>query len=104
MKVYNFLEAVNSGRRFKPVNQDDHGWLEVKEEEEGGDRYIYWEGKIQNLPVGYINDEYILEDREITISESKFDSLYHLWVESLVNFDMVDHRLGMKKDMGFYDE
>ena len=70
MKTYNFIEAVNSGKRFKPVDLDDHGWLYTQEDDE--DMYVMHDGYKQYMNLEMINAQFELEEKSVTITESKF--------------------------------
>lgn len=93
MKKVNFLEAINSGKRFKPVNQDDNGWLYI-DRDDWGSEYVYWNGNKQFLNLDYLNDEYELEEKKIEISESEFDKAIKKWRRT-------GSMVTLKKELGF---
>lgn len=76
MKTFNFLEAVNSGKRFKPVthnNNHDYDWITCDKKE----RRMDW-GDITYFSMtdyDFFNSQFELEDKTITITESKFDNI-----------------------------
>lgn len=92
MKTYNFIEAVNSGKRFRPVQWvDDLTWCslddfkEVRANETGS---MTWE-------LEFFNSQFILKEQKITITESEFD-------EALSDYELygdydIKEQLGFKK-------
>lgn len=106
MKKVNLIEAIKSGKRFKPVNQDDHGWMYV-DVDDHGDKYVYWNGAKQFLNLEYLDDEFELEEKKIEISESEFDEA----VRSSLNYCQENYKefyylpdsqiKQLKKELGF---
>jgi len=102
MKTVNFIEAINSGNRFRVLNKCGMTsiWYEVK----GG--YLYRsksKERIESTDVSFYNHNFELEEKSITITESEFDKVYADWVSALnmVNYHKESHKSGMKKDIGF---
>lgn len=60
MKTVNFLEAVNSGKRFRPLGFSH--WIEVKND------YLFGDQEYTKSKVFY-NCQFELEEKEITITE-----------------------------------
>ncbi len=62
MKTYNFIDAVNSGKRFRIVGMQS-----------------YWdkctEYSMVNFNLKQINSQFELEEKTITINESKFEDI-----------------------------
>tara|TARA_R110002012_G_scaffold97550_2_gene234330 strand:- start:263 stop:568 length:306 start_codon:yes stop_codon:yes gene_type:complete len=73
MKTVNFIEAVNSGKRFRTV--DGQFWLAMHKEQV----HIVGENfKVpQILPVDkyLINCEFVIEEKKVTLTESQFEDI-----------------------------
>jgi hypothetical protein len=88
MKTVNFIEAVNSGKKICPIDYSQF-YYTVKDLL-GGDYTI------QEL----VNSKFILEEKEITITESQFDKAWNLAsTEAFANFKSIPHTI--KKELGF---
>lgn len=77
MKTVNFLEAINSGKRFRPVEAgENNNWWFFNEHGELR-RYMISEKRDAPLELHRCDyDGYFeLEEKSITITESEFDEL-----------------------------
>jgi len=73
----NFIEAVKSGKRFKPLtmnNNHDYDWIECKPKEL---RCNWGSTNFSMTDYDFYTSEFVLEDKEITITESKFDDAFN---------------------------
>ena len=68
MKTVNFIEAVNSGKKFKRCDCEGNGyWVEVVN---GKLRSVKHDSNV-DFSVSFYTGEFILEDQTITITESE---------------------------------
>jgi hypothetical protein len=100
MKTVNFLEAVNSGKRFKVVNSLFYRadlWYEVDKSK----HLIYSDSgeKLQSLAssVDFINSQFELEEKQITITESQMDDA----IERVYSSDAHLSFISLKRELGF---
>ena len=99
-KTVNFIEAVNSGKRFRIVGSGDDDWLVI--ERHG---YIYWKSERQALTTEYINAQYEIEEKTITLTESQFDKAFSNHAKLYSYFHYTSERMGwIKKDLGFIND
>lgn len=110
MKSVNFIIAVNSGRRFRPVNWnesiDGNGWYSWSL-----DCLFFHDEKVNrtlDVKLEMLNYHYDLEENKIEISLDDFEKLYmQHTVESKRNIhtgaeiSFIDMN-ALKKDMGFF--
>ena len=88
-KTYNFIEAVNSGKRFRTLDMT-YSWLEVKNHQLVQDLM----GDELHVEIAsIINSQFELEEKTITITESEFDEAWHKFDGYLVD--------KLKKELGF---
>ena len=94
MKTVNFIEAVNSGKRFRlPDSQiwyfvDDNGYVKYKNNGYSAD--------VSDHHIIFINSQFELEEKKITITESEFDKAYD---EATREPGFL--RTSLKKELGF---
>jgi hypothetical protein len=95
-KTCNFIEAVNSGKRFRALSGeytdewfsvDNSGDLKSQDHHES-----FWIGK------HFVNAQFELEEKTITIKESEFDKA---WDNHLVKNDNCPSYVKLKKELGF---
>ena len=98
-KTVNFIEAVNSGRRFRAVDSET---VTPKHR----DKYVYiselgsflYHNVYSAKVVKFLNSQFILEEKSITISESEFDKAFNKTSEQ----DSIETaRMKLKKELGF---
>jgi len=91
MKTVNFIEAVNSGKRFRPLSFED--WIEIR-----GD-YLFGDNAYIKCKDFY-NSQFELEEKEITIAitESQFDAICN---KNIGNYICVGAVGFIKKELGF---
>jgi len=79
MKTYNFIDAVNSGKRFKIHNQETY-FKDIKD--------VFSEGNVfgNNCLLEFINTKFVLEEKTITITESEFEAAYLSYGNCFKNF------------------
>lgn len=70
MKTVNFLEAVNSGKRFKPDYEST--WYYFQGDVLMRDGYV-----VDEFCKSFISSQFILEEKTITITESEFDDVFN---------------------------
>lgn len=89
MKTVNLIEAVNSGRRFRPIGFDF--WYYIQD----GD--IMLKGELLELcsSIDFINSQFELEEKSITITESQLEEA----VDRNLNDDL--NWTTLKKELGF---
>mgnify|MGYP003628041117 CR=1 FL=1 len=95
-KTVNFIEAVNSGKRFRQAKYAK-GWYSFNR----NDEMKYVDGKDEvYIPVEFFNSRFELEDKSITITESQLDEVYNN--HDIKDYDFVDDLfLAIKKELGF---
>jgi len=96
MKTVNFIEAVNSGKRFKSEFSSENNWLCV----ENG--HVKANGDCISISTTrFFTSNFTLEEKEITITESKIESLIY---NAPMRLSMVDRQGAVdyiKKELGF---
>jgi len=103
MKTYNFIEAVNSGSRFRPANWsepiDGKGWYSVN-----NSTVVYDDDLVKcrklDIKTDVLNCDYELEENSITITESDFDKVTSEEFAKLSIYTLEK----IKKDLGFTNE
>lgn len=89
-KTVNFIEAVNSGKRFKPVDLDKNLYpCTFCSLEEYDKDWFNFE---------FINAQFKLEEKPIAITESEFE---RAWFETWGNVAFPFELTAIKKEMGF---
>lgn len=68
MKTVNFIEAVNSGKRFRREN--NMLWLFWNSEKLGIESES---GVLSNLNIGLINSQFFIEEKKVTITETELE-------------------------------
>jgi hypothetical protein len=99
MKTVNFIEAVNSGKRFLP---EDYGkcefWFTVSKGKTRLGRshdpcivvqYDNGDQEIAEIYPELVNKRFVLEEKSITITESEFDDISRKVVMRLAEFDIL---------------
>ena len=94
MKTVNFLTAVNSGKRFRIIGTNA-GWYEIDASE-----MLYFDNnQVVACSLDFYNSQFELEEKQITITESEFESAYlETYLDNLI---FIDHISLMKKALGF---
>lgn len=94
MKAVNFIEAVNSGKRFR--RSSDSNWLYIL------NGSVMIRGRAANIcsMVDFINYEFELEEEKIEITESEFDYVC-LKYRSIYPARCGAFRDYLKKELGF---
>ena len=103
----NFIEAVNSGKRFRHVNWsksiDGDGWYRWHE-----NGLFYWSdgaSESQKITTQFLNYNYNLEEKTITITESQFDKAFSEHAKLDSYFHYTSKRMGwIKKELGFSND
>ena len=98
MKTVNFIEAVNSGVMFKRVGSGF--WYSCDHKNNGAVMKQFGDEKII-VCSDFINSQFELEDKEITLSESYLDKLF---VRNDIENSLLsqkEKRLWFKKMVGF---
>lgn len=74
MKTVNFLEAINSGKRFRPIGSESNNWWFFNKHGELR-RFLIDENRDRRLELHRCDYdcEFELEEKSITITESEFD-------------------------------
>ena len=94
MKPVNFIEAVNSGKRFRPVDWDRefYDWIDI-------------DGVDQMISHNYFNAQFELEEKTITITESeleeKADKIYRETSDEYFSYYPEKYLNKLKKELGF---
>jgi hypothetical protein len=94
-KTVDFLTAINSGKRFREVN--GHYWFSCDSKNNG---HILKDTLKMYIGSDFINSQFELEEKTITISESEFDK----WVKFYMTDDChLNEReyADRKKELGF---
>jgi len=91
MKKVNFLEAVNSGKRFKPESYDE--WFEIRE---GILRHGTFDDVEVEFHIDFFNLEFEIEEKSITITESDIEAAY---LEC--SYPFRQGLIQLKKELGF---
>ena len=99
MKTVNFIEAVNSGKRFRPVN-----WVEAVDGTEWYswyDKQLIYSNERTNEVIEITKEilcwEYTLEEKKITITESEFNYAVERVYASETHLSFIQ----LKKELGF---
>lgn len=88
MKTVNFLEAINSAKRFRPIGH--RRWVAI----EDGD-LVDISGYVKNKD--FYNSQFELEEKEITITESQMDDA----IERVYSSDAHISFISLKRELGF---
>ena len=96
-KTVNIIEAINSGKRFRPVDYKPIISCEWYYMEKSFGVLTNTNGCKVYPSVGFINAEFELEQKSITITEDEFDRAW----ESVFGFSNVRDKTDVKKELGF---
>ena len=102
MKTVSFIEAINSGKRFKPVDRNDHGWFctQINGVDQG---YVMHGGCRQLASIKLIKSRFELEETKVLITESRFNEA---WDRACCDYSKPDSETSawiniLKKELGF---
>ena len=97
MKTVNFIEAVNSGVMFKRVGSGF--WYSCDHKNNGAVMKHFGDEKII-VCSDFINSQFELEEKEVTITGSEFDRCFNKYIVSnMLALDFDYNQL--KKELGF---
>ena len=94
MKTVNFIEAVNSGKRFRSTGKYlNDCWLDLDE------NYLRM-GGVTNIEISknLINSQFVLEENSVTITESDLDKILGTGLGLYLS------KAELKKQLGFTNE
>ena len=86
-KTVNFIEAVNSGKRFRPVGNTE--WYEII-----NGSFAAKNKDIEMRSKRFFNSQFELEEKSITITESEFDEICNLEQVGNMTKSYLKKRLG----------
>jgi hypothetical protein len=89
MKTVNFIEAINSGKRFRPVDWDGGEWVSLI-----GDELLIEAGDYTKC---FFNSQFELEEKQITITESQMNDA----IERVYSSDAHLSFISLKRELGF---
>jgi hypothetical protein len=101
MKTVNFIEAVNSGKRFRIYYKNrldtDNKWESVD-----SDGYLLdSSGRSSLFTTHYFRSQFELEEESVTITESQFDEIWSAVVGMNTTIRVRDY---VKQELGFTNE
>ena len=99
MKTVNFIEAVNSGKRFRPIGKWNGGWHSCDCGDNG--RVKQQTGGTVLLGRKFYNAQFELEEKSITITEGEFDRQYKRCISCHQGMVSIATRNDFKKELGF---
>lgn len=86
MNSVNFMDAMNSGKRFRPLGYGKNNpeiWFEMRQDSDFlGEKVLYHvddnagDSSYGQIVLGDINGQFELEEREVTLSETEFEILW----------------------------